>query len=118
MPDISNEDLLLSDIPSHDDENIWLSLWRDFALTFDGYDYASRSGMGDLLNFAEPVYSFFVNHKTLPAELTLSELRACLFMNQRMWRGSDEGRLNLDAKAFIISLLEEIRGKVTMNKRA
>lgn len=36
---------------------------------------------------------------------------------QGMWRNTGEERLNVDDKAFIISLVEAIRGKVTMNKR-
>jgi hypothetical protein len=118
MHDIPNEDLKLSNIPSFDDENIWLSLWRDFALTYDGYAHVGGGeSMITLMAQYKPVVAFFKSNKTLPPELTLSELRSYLFMAQRLWRGSGEGRLSVDDKAYLRALIEAIRGKVTMNKR-
>jgi hypothetical protein len=106
MHDIPNEDLKLSDIPSIDNKNIWLSLWREFALKFDGYAFVGGvESMSTLMALYKPVVSFFMSNKTLPPELTLSELRSYLFMAQRLWRGSSEGSLSVDDKAYLRALI-------------
>ena len=91
MPrDLSNEELTTNDIPNRYDSYFWNQGWRDFALTFDGYVYVGGDAMTNLLKLYQPIVEHFLKEKSMPVGLTLSELRACLFMAQRLWRGNDD----------------------------
>jgi hypothetical protein len=93
---IPNESLRESDVPSPDAS--WDEIWT-FALTFDGYAaHGSFDACAEIANQRR--------HETL------SELRTCLFFEQRRWRnywGQPEG----DDSQYIRSLVEGIREHVT-----
>ena len=77
METISNEALAPSDVPPLD------APWKDiekFALTFNGYE-AIGQRLGDLANS-------HAQAGTVPVDLT--ELRGCLFFEQRRWRQFEE----------------------------
>lgn len=95
---IPNEALELAHIPPADGD--WKEIER-FALTLNGY-----AAMGQLLGDLADQHA---RAGTLPVDLT--ELRACLFFEQRRWRQFDappEGK----PMAHIIRLLEAIRAAV------
>ena len=95
---ISNEALELGAIPSSDGG--WKEIER-FALTLNGYA-AIGQRLGDLADG-------HAREGTLPVDLT--ELRACLFFEQRRWRQFDappEGK----PMEHILRLLEAIRTAV------
>jgi hypothetical protein len=92
---ITNEQLTVKNIPSPKAK--WLAI-QDFALTFDGYDYwGSFEKCADVANAGLCT--------------TLTELRTCLFFEQRRWRHFDENP-DREAMKYIRGLVEEIRGKV------
>jgi hypothetical protein len=85
--------------------------WRrigSFALTFDGYEFLPDGRCGEL---ADAVRSKFEEASVLPSTLDLSELRACLFFEQRRHRhfGHEPDR---DAMIYIAALLAAIVARV------
>jgi len=101
MDTIPNKSLRLEDIPWPVDHRYPLD---SFALTFNGYkECGSFEECARIANDAQPT--------------TLTELRACLFFEQRRWRhfgvGPDE-----DAITYMWSLVERIRAKVMANDLA
>ena len=95
---ISNEALKLAGIPPADAG--WKA-FEAFALSLNGYDAIGR-GLGDLADA-------HARAGTVPESLT--ELRACLFFEQRRWRQFDvppQGR----PMEHILRLLEAIRTAV------
>lgn len=95
---ISNEALELAHIPPAN--AVWKEL-EQFALTLNGYE-AIGQRLGDLANE-------HARAGTLPEDLT--ELRGCLFFEQRRWRQFDappEGK----PMEHILRLLEAIRTAV------
>jgi hypothetical protein len=95
MPDIANLDLTLTSIPRPDAD--WETIGA-FALMFDGYHaWGSFEKCAEIANAQR--------------DGTLTELRTCLFFEQRRWRHfgdlPDEA-----AMAYICSMIEKIRVKV------
>jgi len=92
---ISNEALTLDQVPP--DDASWPVI-AEFALTFDGYEY--WEGFERCAEIAN-------NHQ----HGTLTELRTCLFFEQRRWRhfGTDPDD---EAMLYIRSLLGKIRDMV------
>jgi len=84
--------------------------WREigwFALTFDGYEvHGGFEACGDIANQCRQAYE---TRQSLPE--TLTELRTCLFFEQRRWRhygySPDE-----NAMIYIHALVEQIREKI------
>jgi len=94
--EIGNKNLTMADIPSPD------ASWREiaeFALTFDGYEF-----WGSFEKCAE-----IANAK---GQHSLTDLRTCLFFEQRRWRhfGEDPDR---EAMMYIRALVEKIRSWVS-----
>ncbi len=92
---ISNQDLTLESIPFP--TATWDEIER-FALTFDGYAAAgSFEACAEIANAQR--------------RETLTDLRTCLFFEQRRWRhlGGDP---DCDSLAYIRGLVREIRAKV------
>jgi hypothetical protein len=75
----------------------WETLGR-FALTFDGY----RHGGG---------FQACAEIARDPRHCTLSDLRACLFLQQRCWRHWGEVP-DVESMRYLRGLLEEIRQRV------
>ena len=103
--EIANIDLTERDIPSPKAE--WRQIGK-FALTFNGYEHwGSFEKCGEIGNRWEKVYT---EGQTLPGSLT--DLRTCLFFEQRRWRHfgwePDE-----EAMRYIRALVEAIRCKVS-----
>jgi len=102
--EIANEELSESDLPPP--EAGWREIGR-FALSFNGYE-----AWGSFQKCAEVANRWgdaFRATATLPDSLT--ELRTCLFFEQRRWRhfGYDP---NEEAMRYISALVEEIRKRV------
>lgn len=95
---ISNEALELGAIPSSDGG--WKEIER-FALTLNGYE-AIGQRLGDLADG-------HAQEGTLPVDLT--ELRGCLFFEQRRWRQFDAPPQGKPME-HILRLLEAIRTAV------
>lgn len=103
--DIANAELRKEKVPAA------TSGWRSiagFALTFDGYKFLPDGLCGELSN---GVRSKFRETGTLPRTLDLSELRACLFFEQRRYRhfGHEPDE---NAMIYIAALLEAISARV------
>lgn len=99
--DIDNSALTAADLPSADAE--LTTVW-DFALTFDGYRF-----WGSFEKCAE-----MANARR---HASLTELRTCLFFEQRRWRQfeqdpSFEPDSDKEALAYIRKLVEQIRSRV------
>jgi hypothetical protein len=92
---ISNTDLVLSDVPPPD------ASWRQivkFALTFDGYEH----------NGSFDKCAAIANSRQ---NRTLSDLRTCLFFEQR--RSHHSGEIPDDeSMAYIRTVIQKIRAKV------
>lgn len=100
---ISNTDLTATDVPPSDAE--WQAIVR-FAHTFNGYEESgSFAAAGEL---AHRHRNSAPNHRT---PLTLTQLRICLFFEQRRWNhiGREPDSENLQ---YIRFLIEEIRARV------
>jgi hypothetical protein len=84
--------------------------WREisaFAFSFHAYEYwGDRSGFPGFANHATKL---FREHSTLP--VTLSELRSCLFFEQRRKVHQSE-ELGEEKMKYIHALVEAIREKV------
>ena len=99
---IPNEELTVEYIPTPD-----MNWWEisEFALTFDGYGYRGKN-CGEFANETLEAW-----RKTGQIPDSLSELRCCLFFEQRRYHhfgDSPEGK-DLD---YVKSLLSAIREKV------
>jgi len=97
---VSNEDLTAANIPSP--KARWHTIEK-FALTFEGYKHWG---------------SFEKCAKVANARLnkTLTELRTCLFFEQRRWRHFGEPP-NKEEMAYIRNLIQAIRAKVLSGRR-
>ena len=94
---IDNEHLRLSDVPEESAD--WASIQR-FALRFDGYQaHGSFQKCAAIAN--------------KPRHDTLTDLRTCLFFEQRRWRHFGE-HPDDKAMAYIRSLVEQIRTTLAM----
>jgi hypothetical protein len=101
---IANEDLKESDVPQADAG--WHEIGR-FALSFNGYEWwGSLQKCAEVANLAAET---FRKSGALPESLT--DLRTCLFFEQRRWHhfGFDP---DAEAMKYIGALLEEIRRRV------
>ena len=99
--EISNNDLTFESIPEAD------AAYEDisrFALTFNGYEYSDQCA--EISNIYEKA---FQKDGSLPK--TLSELRMCLFFEQRRWRHFDE-LPDQQAMKYIYALVEAIRSAI------
>jgi len=97
---ISNEALTLDMIPASD------ASWHDialFSLTFSGYRKT-----GSFNRCTEVAYSRSCE--------TLSEIRACLYFEQRRWTCL-RAHPDRDTMAFVHGLLERMREKLKSNER-
>ena len=95
VKEIDNGELRADDVPSADAD--WGSLWH-FALTFNGYDFwVSTDKCAEIANTRK--------HDSL------TELRTCLFFEQRRWRHFGETP-DKKATAYIRKLVEQIRSRV------
>jgi len=101
---IPNSGLNQNDIPSPD------AKWEDIqecALSFNGYKYwGSFEKCADLANKIAKEYA---QNRRLNHSLT--ELRTCLFFEQRRWRHFGYFP-DKDSMRYIYALIEEIRNKV------
>ena len=92
---IANNQLRLEDLPSPDAD--WQTL-ANFALTFNGYEvWGSFEKCAGVANSRQ--------------DSTLTELRTCLFFEQRRWRHFGEAP-DVEAMEYVRSILEKIRVKV------
>jgi len=92
---IANRDLSLAVIPPPTADYLTIA---KFALTFDGYE-----AWGSFEKCAEVAGARLSS--------TLTELRTCLFFEQRGWRNVDSDP-DAEGMAYMRSLIEKIRGKV------
>lgn len=93
---ITNEGLVLSDIPGPSAS--WSEIAR-FALTFNGYDVCGFDGCAKIANTRR--------HNSL------TDLRICLFFEQRRWRhfgGAPDG----EDLAYMRDLVEKIRINISV----
>lgn len=103
--EVPNDDLGASEVPPI------TAPWRvigAFALTLNGYETIGQQRCGELANSVKR--EFLANTLSLQ-DLGLTELRACLFFEQRRFRHfGDEPQGN--DRDFINALLEAIRQRV------
>ena len=119
---IANPDLTEQDLPQFTGE--WDRPLIQFAWSFNGYEYAAlvllpkgQSARSKLSRLSNRTRETYFREQSLPQ--SLSELRACLFFEQRKWHflasavGSYE-LYNADGKVmnYIRALLEAIATKV------
>jgi hypothetical protein len=95
-------------IPSPDSD--W-SQFGHFALSFNGYEYWGGFGpCGQIANRAQEAYT---QSQKMPSSLT--ELRTCLFFEQRRWRHYGYSPDD-QAMRYIRALVREIRTRVETQK--
>lgn len=102
--EIDNADLTEDDIPEPYAE------WRTivpFALSFNGYDFCGSFEKCAVINSKN--VKLYRAKKILPNSLT--ELRTCLFFEQRAWNHLGYGT-NEEAMEYVHALIEQIRVKV------
>lgn len=109
----------VTEIPDHDlseehlpppNADCW-SVIAHFALTFDGYGHwGSFDKCGDIANAAAERYQ-----KTGQLPESLTNLRTCLFFEQRRWRHFDESPRGDDLR-YIHAVVEAIREKVRIQR--
>jgi hypothetical protein len=99
---IPNEKLEKADVP--DATAPWAEI-EMFALTFNGYEAFPDEGCANLAN---KVMDEFSKNAKILEKLTLTELRACLFFEQRRCRHCDEVP-DADGMIYIGALLNLIR---------
>jgi len=108
---ISTDSLRSSDVASQ--EATWPAI-EEFALTFKGYDWAgSLEKCADLANSTRRTYDHSPERR-LP-KLTLDELRACLYFEQRRSHHSDyvpEGEDLVYVKALLESIRRELATRI------
>jgi hypothetical protein len=105
-----NEELKRSSIPPL---NPTLDQISRFALTFNGYDHwGSFEACADIAN---KFLRAFAENGSIPEDVTLTELRTCLFFEQRRWHHLGELP---DEKAigYLNYLIGKIRERVDQNK--
>lgn len=103
LEEIHNTDLRLDQIPPIDSD---YSDIADFALTFDGYNRIK-----DIALFANKILAGFQNDQAIISKHTLTELRACLFYEQRRHRHFGEDPKGAD-RDYINRLLLEITKRI------
>ena len=104
MPEeIHNTDLRIDQIPPINSDYTTIA---GFALSFDGY-----SRIKDISIFANKIVEEVKNDKSITEKLTLTELRACLFYEQRRYRHYGEEPEGED-RDYIKGLLLEITKRV------
>jgi hypothetical protein len=100
---LANSELRLDLIPEVDDDRSLV----EFALTFDGYShYGGFEACADICN--ADGRSYFADG-SLPR--SMSELRACLFFEQRRWHHCGEAP-DAEAKRYMGVLLDAIRDRI------
>jgi len=103
-PGIASADLRPEHVPAPGSP-FW-SLIAEFALTFDGYTY--RGSFDALADWANKHVAAFEANGSLPAGVSLDDLRALLFFEQRRWRHL-EGAPSEQSARCIDALLAAIR---------
>ena len=105
MPDkIANADLTENDLPVP--YASWSIISR-FALSFNGYEYwGSFDKCSEVVNKSAKIY-----RETEALAGSLTELRTCLFFEQRRWRHYGE-QPSEQAMSYIHALIEGMREKV------
>lgn len=103
--EIANKDLTEQDFPNQDAD--WDSI-TPFALSFNGYHHAGSSVK--CIRIANKYSDNYKKDSTLPS--TLTELRTCLFAEQRRvhWTTVVDMETHLN---YMRTLIEAIRKKVT-----
>ena len=107
LNEINNSDLRINQIPEITSEYGSIA---DFALTFDGYKWSDQVGA-----FANKTVGMYYADESSLKLLSLTELRACLFFEQRRYRHMDEEPENGD-REYINALLAEIINRVNEDK--
>ena len=111
---IQNDNLTEANIPAF--TAVWDQGLIRFALTFDGYHYTvNYSGdvpMSRLATFARPIIQGFAETGCLPTSLSLGDLRACLFWEQRRDHHADKREIVGIQSNYIHALLKAIKEKV------
>jgi hypothetical protein len=100
---IHDGDLAIDMVPNSADP--WMP-FSEFALSFDGYGY--RRDLGDWANRQGQA---FADTGDLVANLTLPDLRALVFFEQRRFRHLSEMPTG-EAASYIDTLLAEIRSRL------
>jgi hypothetical protein len=107
---IANEELTRSAIPPH---NPTLDEISRFALTFNGYDHwGSFEACADVAN---RFIRAFEENRSISEDITLTELRTCLFFEQRRWHHAGE-LPDENAIEYLNYLVDKIREYVDRNK--
>ena len=106
---IPTDSLRSPDVPMREAE--WPVIAR-FALTFNGYEWAgSLEGCAELANSTRRAYDHSPEHR-LP-ELTLDQLRTCLFFEQRSAHHCDDDPKG-ECLEYVRALLDGIREGLTL----
>lgn len=84
----------------------WEAIAR-LALSFNGYAYSEKCG-----EIANAVAAAFARDHKVPGTLSLDDLRACLFFEQRRWRHFGEIP-DEHAMAYIRRLIEATREQLS-----
>jgi hypothetical protein len=104
---IANADLRVEDVPGIDAS--WEDV-RDFAVTFDGYDYTGSLEV--LSDLARRTHAAYKSNSSLKG--SLDDLRAALFFEQRKEHWTDctfEGDALRYIRALLAAIAERLEGR-------
>ena len=111
---IANADLTEGDIPPL--MNQWDDRLIRLALSFDGYEHTANQP-GDvaaarLSGFARPIARAFSEGGSLPGSLSLSDLRACLFWEERRAHHTGIWAIEGNQHGYLRALIEAMRARI------
>jgi hypothetical protein len=104
--EIPNDELRAEGIPAID--ALWPEIFT-FALTFDGY--VALGGNGPCADLANGTEQQYLRTGSLPPDLDLTQLRSCLFFEQRRWHHFGDTPHD-EARRYFGALLDAIRERV------
>ncbi len=94
----------------------WDSAMTRFALSFDGYAHTMQEPgtvpVARLAGFARPVVTAFARDGALPLFLSLGDLRACFFWEQRRSRYAVKVEIAGKQRDYLRALLDAIRVEI------
>lgn len=107
---ISNSDLTEGKLPPPNAG--WRVLYK-FASSFDGWDYMAKAEPSTkLATFANAILRAFHQDEVISTDLTMSELRACLFYEASRFRHLGRGYNEARFMPHVHALVEAIRERI------
>jgi hypothetical protein len=111
IENVENYNLQIDTIPSVQDEVALIA----FAHTFDAYSRL-RLNRTQAAQYRRPIKCAFLDTGAIPTEITLTQLRACLFIEWRMFRFGTQSREDTKwffGDPYVVALVDAIRQRIS-----